>query len=373
MRIAFYSPRASHLDGDVSHGGDPIFLRNLFAGLAERGHEVKTVSRLNVRDFCRGRVPTRRFFGEAISIRREMRRFSPDAWLVYDPSGTYPDLFGWWQRPRRYVLLGAHTWQSDRMPRGWRWLFAFAHRRSLARADKIVASRPASAARLLSSGVPRERLCVMQPAVKVWERLPSKRDARVLLGLPEETSIVLCVSRFTGPNERKQRKTEMILNLLRTLPKLPPEVLTVVVGDGPSRPRIEEEVAKLGLEGRVRFPGAMSNDDLSRYYAACDLYAYPLDMDLPRLSVLEAQGCGRPVVTMRSDSAELTVDAGRTGLLAGDIEEFRSHLASLAGDRARCEAMGRAAREYVRRFHSIETRAEQIEELLRGGTRPPDA
>ena len=47
-----------------------------------------------------------------------------------------------------------------------------------------------------------------------------------------------------------------------------------------------------------------------------------------------------PVVTMRTDSAELTVQDGRTGLLAKDLDEFRAQLASLTADRAALRAHG---------------------------------
>src|SRR3990172_8680016 len=113
MRIAFYSPRTSHLKQDFAQGGDPIFLHGLFGALRERGHEVKVVSTLNIRKFWRRQVPARRLVTEALTIRQEMKRYAPDAWLVYDCSRTYPDLFGWWQHPKRYVLLAAHTWQSE--------------------------------------------------------------------------------------------------------------------------------------------------------------------------------------------------------------------------------------------------------------------
>ena len=68
---------------------------------------------------------------------------------------------------------------------------------------------------------------------------------------------------------------------------------------------------------------------------------------------------------MRTESAEITVQDGRTGLLAGDLNEFRDHLASLTGDRRRSESMGREARDYVAGSHSIDVRAQQLEEILR--------
>lgn len=364
LRIAFYSPRASHLDTSLARGGDPIFLHALFDALRERGHDVRVVSRLNVHDLWRGRIPARRFVKEAFSIRREMKQFSPHGWVVYNPSRSYPDLFGWWQRPRRYVLFGAHTWQSARMPRRWRALLAFAFRRCLRRADKVVAVRPATAGRLLAMGVPRERLAVVPHAPRSWDEIPSRHEARQRLALPPEARIALCASRFTGPEERRQAKTETVLELIECVASLAEQLVLVVVGEGPGRSRIEEAAAKVDPPERIRIVGAVANEDLKWFYAACDFYASPSSLDRPWITALEAQACGRPVVTMRTGSAEITVDDGRTGLLAADLDEFREHIAALTADPARCESMGTAAREYFLDRHSIAVRAQLFERWL---------
>jgi glycosyltransferase involved in cell wall biosynthesis len=366
MRIALYSPRASHLEAALKNGGDPIFLDDLITALRVRGHQVRIPSRLNVRDIWKGRVPKRRLVAEARLIRRESRQFQDEAWLVYDPSPTYPDLFGWWQRPSRYVLLSAHGWQSKQLPRAWRWLFAQAYRRSLARADAVIATRPASAAGLHRRGVPTRRVWVLPPAVPLWDPMPERIEARRRLGLDEDAVILLCISRFTGQREAKERKTEIVVDLVRVVRGLAADVVLVLVGEGPGRTVVEEEVRRLDAPNRFRLVGAQPYAELKWFFAACDVYAYPDQLDRPRLTVLEAQACGRPVVVMKTPSAALTVDDGRTGLLASDLEEFRRALDALASDRPRCEAMGLAAREYVASFHSIEVRARQIEALLDG-------
>ena len=371
LRIAFYSPRASHLEPALSHGGDPIFLEALFGALTERGHEVRVVSRLNVRDVWRGRVSARHLIREAFHVWREMRRFAPDAWLVYNPSRTYPDVFGWWQRPRRYVLLNAHTWQSKRMPRAWRWLLEFAFRRSVRHADSVVAARPVTATRLRSFGVTEGQLLVLPPGVSVERSVPSRLDARRRLGLPPDARVALVVSRFTDAGESSEKKTETILELLGVFRELPATAVLLVVGDGPGRPRIDEAISELGLDGRVRLVGAVDHDELKWFFAASDVYAYPDLLDRPRLSVLEAQASGRPVVALRSGSAELTVESGRTGLLATDLDEFGRHLARLVADPAQTAAMGEEARRYVLERHSIEVRARQLEELLTANSSGP--
>jgi glycosyltransferase involved in cell wall biosynthesis len=148
------------------------------------------------------------------------------------------------------------------------------------------------------------------------------------------------------------------------MPSLPESTLLVLVGDGAGRPRIEAKAAGLASAGRVRIFDPVRSDELAMFHAASDFYAYPHPLDRPWLSVLEAQAHGRPVVTMRTRSGELTVDEGKTALLADDFEGFRRLVAELAADPAHCDSMGRAAREYIERNHSIDVRAGQIEALL---------
>jgi glycosyltransferase involved in cell wall biosynthesis len=178
-------------------------------------------------------------------------------------------------------------------------------------------------------------------------------------------SIVLCVARLTAARgQGRPGKTSSIVELLRVVASLPESVLCVLVGDGPGRAEILEERAKLSLEDRVLLAGAVSNREIATYHAASDVFAYPYDMDRPSMAVMEAQASGRPVVRLRSPSAELAVEEGRTGLLANDMDEFRTHLRDLLMEHSRSEQMGDAARAYIGRAHSVEIRVDQILRLL---------
>lgn len=357
MRIALCVPKARFLQLRV--GGDPVLVRSLRAALCGAGHQVEYVSALDSCEFGHGRVPGRRVLAELVAVRRRMQAFAPDAWLVYSPSSQEPDLFGWWQRPRRYVLFGAHAPGRSPGVGEWReWLLTLAHRRSLARADRIAAWRPSSLDKLISAGVPRERLSFLLPAAEVWPHVPTRDEARCRLGLPADATIILSAARFSAS------KVSMMLKLIDALDELPSQVLLLLVGDNDPRRAHLEEAARRRAPGRVQVVVALDRAAIPMYYAACDIYAYPHPKDTPWVSVLEAQGCGRPVVTLRTRSAELTVQHGRTGLLARDDGEWREQLELLVRDPAGRRAMGDAARAYVSSRHSIATRAREVEALL---------
>jgi glycosyltransferase involved in cell wall biosynthesis len=365
MRIALHVPRPHFLQPGFS--GDHFILPGIGAGLTERGHEVEVVSYLDAREAGQGHIPARRIVHEAVRVRNRMSRFRPDAWLVYGPSVTYPDLFGWWQGPRRYVLYAADQGRPERLPRSLRPFFSAAHRRSLLAADAVGVWRPRSARRLESMGVAPDRIMVLPPMVAMPAANASQEEARRSLDLPLDVPVVVCVSRLSARRkDGRPGKTEGVLELVRSMAQVPGDTVCVIVGDGDGRAKVEAERARLGLIERVRLAGAVPNHDIHTYYAASNLFAYPYDIDRPWLSALEAQASGRPVVTMRTGSAEATVDDGRTGLLAGDAHDFRAQLAELLGNRERCERMGREAREYVARNHSLEVRVRQLESLLEG-------
>src|SRR5207248_3605090 len=199
MRVAFHVPRAGYLEscpgGEKSTSGDGMIIFNLSEALRKLGHEVRVVSRLDARDFWLGRLPTRRLMAEAALVRGDMKRFAPDAWLVYCPAIQYPDLFGWWQRPSKYIILkgGEQFGQrgAEAMPRPWRDLYTFAYQQSLKRAHMFEAIRPSAVENLRTCGIPEERICFLPRAIRTWTHIPTRAEARRVLHLPQEVPIVL--------------------------------------------------------------------------------------------------------------------------------------------------------------------------------------
>lgn len=366
MRIAYYVPNPSYVESPV--GGDAVMARSLWQGLAERGHDVRLVSR-----FPSGAAASPRAWLAAVrAVRREVRAFAPDAWLVYSPSVHEPDVFGWWQRPRRYVLFGAHAAGPlrGRSRSGGELLRWLVHRRSLARASSVVAWRPRSADKLRAAGIREPRLTVLLPAARAWPDSPERADARRRLGLPPTAPVVLCATRFAmrRPGAQGWKKTDMCLELIELFEQVRDDAVLLLVGDeGRGLPTVRERAAAVSPPGRVRVDVSLDHDAMRDYFAACDVYVYWHPKDTPWVSVLEAQLCGRAVVLKRDRSAELMVEHGSGGLLADDRSQFVQHLERLLADRARCDELGRRGQRHVAATHSLEVRVGQVEQLLSSG------
>ncbi|MFP5258146.1 MAG: glycosyltransferase family 4 protein [Acidobacteriota bacterium] len=141
-----------------------------------------------------------------------------------------------------------------------------------------------------------------------------------------------------------------------------------IVGDGPLRPALAEQAARLGLAGRVRFAGWATREAMPDILRAADLFVFASrDEGMPN-AVLEAMASGLPVAATRiSGNEELVLD-GETGLLVppDDVAALAGALGRLLGDRDLRRRLGAAGRERVVREYSWRSVAERYAALCAG-------
>jgi glycosyltransferase involved in cell wall biosynthesis len=105
--------------------------------------------------------------------------------------------------------------------------------------------------------------------------------------------------------------------------------------------------------------GRMNLDDLRRLYERSKFVVVPLlasDTDNGITCILEAMAMGKPVICSRTRGQVDVVQEGVTGLYVpiGDTAALRKAIASLWNDPGRAREMGRNAREYVEKHHTLE-------------------
>ncbi|MFF9810054.1 glycosyltransferase family 4 protein [Streptomyces coeruleorubidus] len=120
-------------------------------------------------------------------------------------------------------------------------------------------------------------------------------------------------------------------------------VRVVVVGDGPSRPGLEQ-----ALPGAV-FLGRRTGDDLARVFASFDVFAHTGPFETFCQTVQEAMASGLPVVAPAAGGPLDLVAHGRTGLLVPprDSDAVRDAVRVLAADPGLRAAFGAAGRATV--------------------------
>jgi glycosyltransferase involved in cell wall biosynthesis len=135
-----------------------------------------------------------------------------------------------------------------------------------------------------------------------------------------------------------------------------PRLRLYVAGDGPLLEDVKRQARGLP-EGTVRFLGFI--EDVSSFFAACDIVALPTSPELGEgfgLAALEAIAAGRPVIATAVTSLPEVVTHGESGLLVdpSDPHDLQRALVSLASAPKRREEMGRAGQLRARACFSID-------------------
>jgi glycosyltransferase involved in cell wall biosynthesis len=127
-----------------------------------------------------------------------------------------------------------------------------------------------------------------------------------------------------------------------------PDVVLLVIGDGPDEHALRSRAAKPDLNGRVIFSGRVPHGEIPQYIAAMDVAVVAADSTghASPMKLLEYMAMERAVLAPRQPNIEDIVDDGVTGLLftPGDAVELRQLLRRLQQDHALRLRLGQAAR-----------------------------
>jgi phosphatidylinositol alpha 1,6-mannosyltransferase len=269
------------------------------------------------------------------SIARDLRRFDAD--VVHLAS---PFLLGWQGLVAADALRlpSVAVYQTDVVAYAARYgvpqatALAEAHVRRLHRRATLTLA-PSDAARAQLEGLGVDRVALWGRGVDGIRFAPHKRsDAWRARIAPGET-IVGYVGRLAPEKQVED------LVALRGIPG----IRLVIVGDGPSRPMLEQ------LMPDAVFLGHLQGDDLAAAMASFDVFVHPGESETFGQTIQEAQASGVPVVaTGRGGPLDL-VRSSIDGWLyrPGDADDLRARVADLAGDPAKRRAFADSARGAV--------------------------
>ena len=219
--------------------------------------------------------------------------------------------------------------------------------------DRITVSTEGEGAQLRRLyGLPAAHLAVIPCGVDLGLFAPankaSRRAARRALALDENQPTLLSVGRL-DPIKELDLLLESVA-LLRT-----PARLMLVGGNPDGDPEVErlrQRAADLGLGERVRFPGAVPQENLRHYYHAADAVVVSSRYESFGLVAVEALASGTPVVASAAGGLTSIVRDGENGLLVRwrDPRAFAGRLDELLGDDALRARLAANARPSVERF-----------------------
>ena len=153
---------------------------------------------------------------------------------------------------------------------------------------------------------------------------------------------------------------------LRSDPTLP-ELVLVVVGEGPERAELGRWVEERGVAGAVRFPGLLLGAAKARALAEADLFVLPSYTEGLPNAMIEAMAAGLPVIVTPVGSIPDVIVQGENGCLvpARDPAALEVVLRDLINSPETCARMGREAHRVAEARFSPEQAAARLEALVR--------
>jgi sugar transferase (PEP-CTERM/EpsH1 system associated) len=205
--------------------------------------------------------------------------------------------------------------------------------------DRFVAvGRSVRQALIDNEGLPQARLEVVYNGVDVVYSPGNHCDrqtARAELGVSDHECMVLQVARLDPIKDHRTAIRAIALAANRD-----PRIRLFIVGDGPERSSIEQQISRQSLHGRVVLVGCRS--DVPRLLAAADVFLLTSVSEGIPVTIIEAMAAGTPVVATAVGGVPELISDGVTGLLAPQEDEVAvaNALVRMAGD---CELRRRLA------------------------------
>ena len=192
-----------------------------------------------------------------------------------------------------------------------------------------------------------------------FNRNSGRDEVRRKLSLRPEQPVIGMVGRLKAP-----KTPEVLIQSVRRLAGTHPDLVCLLIGDGPQARHLLKLIHAHRLEGLVRPLG--HRNDVPELLSACDLFVLSTRSEGMSLSVLEAMAAGLPVVVSRVDGIEEVIEHGRTGLLVppGDPEALAQALDFLIRFPERRRQMGQQALDRVRTEFQVRPRVEETGEWL---------
>jgi glycosyltransferase involved in cell wall biosynthesis len=212
------------------------------------------------------------------------------------------------------------------------------------------------------------RVVTIRNVVDIEKFRPQPKDTALLneLSLSPAQPIVGHVSAL-----RPAKRTRDLVEAAATVLRSRPDAAFLVVGTGPSRKELTARASDLGVLPSFRFVGEIVQGDVPRYVNLCDLLVLPSEREGLPLVSLEAQACGKTMMSSDIPGASEIIDDGKTGVLfrVGDTGDLAAKILALINDPERCAAIGRRARVFAEQRPLAEWTREYLDVLRRAAQR----
>ncbi|MBK8988591.1 MAG: glycosyltransferase family 4 protein [Chloroflexi bacterium] len=225
---------------------------------------------------------------------------------------------------------------------------------SIGRASHILADSAATKADLIAVWqVPEAKITVLYSGVH--EQFQPVTEQEVLTAVTAHYQLDDAPYFLTVGTVQPRKNYQMLIRAFAPVAAEWPHNLVIAGGKGWLYDDMLAEVARQGLNGRVRFTGFVADEDLPALYSGATLFLFPSLYEGFGLPLLEAMQCGVPVVTSDASSLPEVVGGkgnGETAVLLSphDSSAWTQAMQTLLADPARRARLVAAGYRQARQF-----------------------
>ncbi|GAM11822.1 putative glycosyltransferase YpjH [Geobacter sp. OR-1] len=263
--------------------------------------------------------------------------------------------------PRMKLVFTAHGWIIEGMKSK---LYTWLNMVSLKRYQRIIAVSKATKQIMVNSGIDESKIEVVYNAIDVdlWRRDRVDSTLRSELNIPPNAKIVGVVGRLSA-----EKAISTTLEVAKNVIHERPDTFFVLVGDGPCRQEVEENIRNLGLMENVFLLGFRK--DAQNVYAGLDLFlSTSLTEGIPN-TVLEAMAMEVPVVHTAVGGVPEMIEDGVDGILCnvGDVDGISKAVLSVLNNEDTAAQLRKNGRQttcnrfsFTARMRAVESIYEQV-------------
>jgi len=211
--------------------------------------------------------------------------------------------------------------------------------------NKVIVVCEAAKRDLVSDGVtPADMIEVVYNGLKSAEIKYSKKEARRNLAIPEDSIVLVSVSRLDPPKD----PITALLAFAKLIKEYPNRnILFFFVGDGSHKEKMMKIIKDENLQRNVLVTGFQSDVDI--YLAAADIFVFSTTKEGLPIAILEGLKYSLPIIATNTDGIPEEVVHEKNGFLCslGNIDEMHHYMKILVENERLRKEMGNTSRQLL--------------------------
>ena len=233
--------------------------------------------------------------------------------------------------------------------------------------DKVVAvSETVKRDILKYDGLTDDKVTVIYNGIDAQSFFDTNRNSmRANIGIPSEAPVIGTVGRLTV-----QKGQKYVLDAVAMLRQKFPQIVLLIVGDGPMRDELQNRIKALGIDKNAILLGIRR--DIPQLLSAMDIFVLPSLWEGLGTALIEAMAAGKAVIATDIAPFREIINSEKVGILVPveDSKAIASSIDLLLNNKALAQTFGRDAKERALSHFNMDITVNRyvslFEDILRG-------